>query len=65
MRVALSLPFSQERYINHLGRSNFTGLQGPEIYQEIMPYQVRALSHMLSLGENQCVPQCDPPWPVA
>lgn len=52
MRIALSLPISQERNINHLGRSNFTGLQGPEIYQEIMPYQVRALPHMLSLGEN-------------
>jgi len=51
MRVALSLPFSQERYINHLGRSNFTGLQGPEIYQEIMPYRVR--SNLDSLDGDQ------------
>lgn len=54
MRVVPSLPFSQEKYVNHLGRSNFAGLQEPEIYQETMPHQVRALSHTLSLGENQC-----------
>lgn len=54
------LPFSQERKVNHLGRNNFPGLQGPEIYQEIMAYRERALSHMLSLGENQVVPQHEP-----
>lgn len=56
--IKICCPFSEESKENHLGCNNFHVLQKSEIFQETMLYQVRALSHMLNLGETWIIPQC-------